>query len=166
MHELEKTKASGEKKTLVEMMMVYTVLSAVSIILLVIWAILDWGNNIDVDVVSPMTCSATTAVGVLAAGVCSVGFYGATCADACPGLTEVGSPATSYAGLSCSGFGACNSTGFCHCDSDHQGPSCSEPKSVAEPLAYLPIIIALIGLCVFLFVISVMRLKEAYCKLL
>ena len=138
------------------------VLSTVGIIVLVSWAMLDWGNNIDVEVVSAPTCTATTAAGVLTAGVCSTGFYGATCADACPGLTAVGAPATSYSGLSCSGFGACNSTGSCHCDIDHQGLSCSEPKEVTEPLAYLPIIIALIGLFVFLFVISVMRLKEAY----
>jgi GPH family glycoside/pentoside/hexuronide:cation symporter len=175
--ELQKVVASGEKNTLVTIMGVHTLLSTLSITILAIWARVDWNNNIDVAQPPVATCTATSPTGVLLGDTgtdtaCSSGFYGEACEFACPGLVAVGSPATtSYTGLPCSGFGTCNVSGLvlagadvvagCECDKDHQGVSCSEPVSLEEPVAMLPVIIALIGLSVFLLVISVIRLREA-----
>lgn len=169
--ELQKVTSSDDKGVLVKLTAIYTALSVVAITLLAIWANIDWNNNIVVDEPAPPTCTATSSLGELAtSGECSDGFYGATCEYACPGLVAVGDPATAYTGLPCSGFGVCNVSGSalpdlvagCDCDRDHVGTSCSEPKTVQEPVAMLPVIIALIGLSVFLLVISVIRLREAF----
>jgi GPH family glycoside/pentoside/hexuronide:cation symporter len=167
--ELRKVTSSDDKGVLVNLMGLYTASSTVAIALLVVWATVDWNTNIAVEDPAPPTCTATSVPGQPTSGACPDGFYGTSCNSACPGLVAIGDPVSSYTGLPCSGFGACNVSGSiladlvpgCVCDKDHVGASCSEPKTVEEPVAMLPIIIALIGLSLFCLVISVIRLREA-----
>lgn len=170
LYELRAAINRGEKKVLVFITAVHTAVTFLAICALVVWAAFDWKLNITGSMAAAPACSATSQPGVLDSGGCSAGFYGVACALACPGLELVGTEPSEYAGLPCSGFGSCDASGdaeagltaICECDEGYAGPDCSEPASPAEePLAFLPIIVALLGFFTFLFFISVLRLREA-----
>ena len=169
--ELQQVVDSGDKAKLVVWTAVYSFVSLVGVVVLCIWAANDWSTNIDVEVVLDPACSSNTSnpspFAALAAGNCTDGFFGATCEQACPGLGSTESE-TEFTGLSCSGHGSCNATtqktadlvATCTCDEGYEGVSC-DIGEVEEPVAWIPIIVALIALFVVFLIISLLRLKEA-----
>ena len=153
--ELRQVVESGSKGKLVMLTAAHTAVSLIGIILLLIWAARDW-TNLDVRQSPDRACTALHSPGQCSAVRCSA-VQTVQC-----GLTELG-------GLSCSGHGVCNATSVrevdliasCTCDAGYKGASCEFGPAAQEPVAWLPIIVAMLALFVVYLCVSLLRLKEA-----